>query len=278
MQRFLSGIFLFCFCCFITSCKKYKAADEAFLLKANSVSLSTLPGQGSGTNKITDLWLYKDGKFQGAYPIGNLMPVITNGKKTKINILAGIKNNGISNTRLPYVFYQYATLDTFVENQTILEKQLVFTYLPATTFTWTENFDGNGISLINSSVSQTTLVTISDPESLEGKYGLLALTGNSIVAQAESSTSYTLPTASSNVYLEFDYKCNQDFEIGLIGNLELKPALSITGRSEWNHIYIRLADVIGSGHIYSSYSVYFKMVKSIESPKLYLDNIKLLYL
>jgi hypothetical protein len=262
-----------------SSCKKCGQADDTFFIQSNSISVVTKTSEGSGSNKITDLWLYTNGKFQGAYPIGNLMPIITKGQKTKINIFAGIKNNGISDTRLSYIFYQFLTLDTFVEKGKIVNIPIVFKYNPNTKFDWIENFDGSGISLVNSSISQSTLITAPLSESFENNSIKMELTGDAKLAQAESSVAYQLPTANSNVYLEFDYKGTQDFEVGLIGNTnELKQALIVGGKENWNHIYVQLSSAVSAGNVSSSYKVYFKMVKTVDNPILYLDNIKLLHL
>ena len=266
---------------FLGSCKKHVPADKAFFLQSSSVGVttSTIINQGSGTHNITDFWLYTNGKFQGVYPVGSIMPIISKGERTKINLFGGIKNNGISNTRLSWVFYNFITIDTLVENGKIINRPINFTYNSNTIFDWLEDFEGSGISLINSAVSQTTLVPVLQPEALDNKSIKMQLTGSQTMGLAESSISYVLPTGSSNVYLEIDYKSNQEFEVGLIGSSDdLKPAIYVTPKDNWSHIYIQLSNAVSSGNVSSSYRVYFRMVKTADYPVLYLDNIKLMHL
>jgi hypothetical protein len=263
-----------------TSCKKYKPADTAFFIRASDVSVTTnKPTQGSGSNKITDLFLYIDGKFQGAYPVGNLMPVVTKNNSVRINLFAGIKNNGISKTRISWNFYDFLQLDTLVESGKSIDRSFRFSYNPNTKFEWIEDFDSStGVSILNSSNSSTSYSIASAADSFEGKSLELSLTQANTIAQVESSISYSLPIGSSNVYLELNYKCNQNFEVGLFGGPELKPALNINAQESWNKIYVQLSNAVSNSPVYSTYKVYFKMVKTTNNPnpKLFLDNIKLI--
>src|SRR5688572_29113594 len=99
----------------LSACKKFEPAEEAFFVRASSVTVKTTSKQGTGSHKITDFWLYVNGQFQGCYPVGNLMPIVSKGKPVTISVQAGIKNNGISETRMVWPFYQTLELDTLVE-------------------------------------------------------------------------------------------------------------------------------------------------------------------
>lgn len=270
----IASFFLF------TCCKKYKPADAAFFIRASDVSVTTnKPTQGSGSHKITDLFLYVDGKFQGAYPVGNLMPIVTKNNSVRISVFAGIKNNGISKTRVSWNFYDYLQLDTLVESGKSIDKPFRFAYNSNTKFEWIEDFDsGAGVSILNSSTSSASYSIASNENSFEGKSLELSLTQANTIAQVESSISYSLPVGSSNVYLELNYKCNQSFEVGLFGGPELKPALNVSAQDSWNKIYIQLSNAVSNSPVYNTYKVYFKMVKTTDNPnpKLFLDNIKLI--
>ena len=88
---------------FFYGCSKEKLkAPDAYFFKINTISVAvTTPSiQGTTSHKITDLWLYVNGNYKGAYPTGSLLPIATYGP-SKIQIYAGIKNNGISATRIP---------------------------------------------------------------------------------------------------------------------------------------------------------------------------------
>jgi hypothetical protein len=264
----------------LVSCKKYTSSEGAFFIKPASVSVSTTSVQGTGNHKITDLWLYVNGKFQGAYPTGNLMPVISKNEKVKINIIAGIKNNGISGTRLGWAFYDFITIDTLVENGKTIDRPLTFKYNDNAKFVWMENFDQQGFSLVKSSSNPTdTTWKFANPnDHLEGKCAEIGLTGNALVAQVESSTTFALPSGNNNVYLELNYKCNQGFEVGVLAGVIQKSTVFITPSENWNKIYIQLSDAINRSPNSSNHKIYFKMVKTDDNPnpKMFIDNIKLL--
>jgi hypothetical protein len=264
-----------------SSCNKQKPANEAFYITASNINVKTSADQGSGSHKITDLWLYVDGKFQGAYPIGNKMPIVSKGKAVKINLMAGVKNNGISDTRIPWPFYEILNYDTLVESGKSITRSFEFQYKPTTTFTWTENFDGIGTTLVKSSSSVKTITIAPAQESFEGRSGVLTLEGNDYFAQVETFKDYELPIGSPNVYLELNYKCNSEFNIGLIGNSgEQKPIMSLNKQDNWNKIYIQLSTAVSSAPVSVSYKLYFTLIKAendTETKRLFLDNIKLIY-
>lgn len=269
------------FILFLASCKKGRTADETFFIQPGQVKVIPAVKQGTGSHKITELWMYVNGKFQGAYPAGSLLPIISKGQPVKINILAGIRNNGISDTRIFWSFYNVFELDTFVEAGKTVPRDINFTYNPFTVFAWNEDFESNaGYTLRKSPVSSVSF-RIADPaESFESRSISLSLSGDSIIGQIESTSSFTLPTGSSNVYLELNYKGNEDFTVGLIGDNDLfKPALNVSAQANWNKIYIQLSSAVSEAPVSSKYKVAFRLLKRGDlNPKIFLDNIKLVHL
>jgi hypothetical protein len=268
---------------FAPSCQKYQPATPAFFIKPSYIAVAPTAGQGTASHHITDLWLYVNGQFQGAYPDDAILPIVNGGKTATINIFAGIKNNGISTTRVPWQFYQRLDLDTIAPAGTTINMPVIFKYSSATTFTWTENFDGNtGYTLRKTYYSDTTFTAAAPSDNFEGRSIEIGLNAPQSLAQVESSgTGFSLPAATSNVYLEINYKCNHVFSVGLIGDDEiLRPVLDINPKQEWNKIYIQLAQAVNSPAISSRYRVYFRMVRgeSENNLKMFLDNIKLVYL
>jgi hypothetical protein len=269
------------FLLFLASCKKDRAADETFFIKPGKISVSPGPKQGTGSHKITELWMYVNGKFQGAYPAGSLLPVISNGQPVKVNLLAGIKNNGISDTRIFWSFYDVLTLDTFVAGGKTIERDFNFSYNPYTVFAWNEDFEGNaGYTLKKSLISSVSFQIAPPAESFEGRSVALSLSGDSIIGQLESTASFSLPTGSSNVYLELNYKGNEVFTVGLLGDNDVfKSALNISPQVNWNKIYIQLSTAVSEPPVSTKYKVAFRLLKRTDANALiYLDNIKLVHL
>ena len=262
------------------SCKKNPETEATFFLKADPVKVNPTAAQGSNSHNITDIWLYVDGQFQGAYPIGKLMPVVTKNESVRIEALAGIKNNGIADTRIPWFLYQKLQYDTLISAGQHIIRPFTFNYNPNVTFSWIEDFEGNaGVTLIKSPISEVGYVLSSSENSFEGRSIEMELNSSQIIAQLESTKSYTLPAANSNVYLELNYKCSAKFEVGVFGSgTSEKAAIILNPKESWNKIYIQLAGVVNSEPKAASYKIYFRMLNDGGNPKVQLDNIKLLYL
>jgi hypothetical protein len=266
----------------LSSCKKNKAAEQAFFVRASDVTVVPSTKQGTASHKITDLWLYVNGKFQGAYPSGHLMPIVSKGEPVHLDIFAGIKNNGIASTRIFWQFYEIFTLDTLVESGKTIEFPFRFRYNPLTTFAWQESFEGGsaGFALQKSGESWVNYRMAPSEQSFEGRSIQLGLSGDSLVAMIETTNFITLPKGNSNVYLELNYKCNDQFEVGLIAeDGTKKSALVVKEQENWNKIYIQLSTALNSNPISDKHKVFFRLIKrDVASPTVYLDNIKLIYL
>jgi len=274
---------LFAYLFLLSSCKKYESADAAFFVTSNTISVSTTSKQGSASHKITDLFWYVNGKYQGTYPNGNIMPVVSNDKAVRINVFAGIKNNGISDTRLPYPFFDFLILDTLVETGKKIQKNFTFKYKEATVFAWMENFDSNngGISLERDKGYDGVMTSALPEECFENKSQKVYLVpGSPTKARVFSSENFSLPTGTGNLYLELNYKCNTPFTIGLVGTDGMDvPAITINRQDNWNKTYIQLSVAAGSINT-AKCKVYFEFFSATDNTttQIFLDNIKLLYL
>ncbi|WP_317896705.1 hypothetical protein [Aurantibacillus circumpalustris] len=265
----------------LNSCKKYKEADPSFFLKSKTISVTTNPLQGTSSNKITDLWVYTDGKFQGVYPVGNLIPISSKENGTKINVFAGIKNNGISDTRIFYPFFNFLTIDTFVAAGKTIERDFTFNYKNVTTFTWTENFDSGSAISVKKELDAVFEI-VSGAESFENKSLKVTLFPDSGIAGRlqSSSDGFFLPTGTGDVFLELNYKCNTPVTIGLTDDVQRMPAITLNPQEVWNKTYIQLSTIVTLLNT-SKNKVYFEFYQNPSGNAqsyLFLDNLKLLYI
>lgn len=271
---------LWCFF-LLTACKKRVEADTAFRLTASEVNVITTINQGSGAHRITDLWLYVNGQFQGAYPVGNAMPIVNNGASAKIDIFAGIRSNGIAARRNFWKLYAPISFDTLAETGSDISKALHFKYSEAVKFVWVEGFSSSsGYSVKKTPGSDTTFKIVTGADAFEDRSIEIGLTDNAKLAQIESSQTFTLPSANAEVYIEFNYKAYAEFSMGLIDDLNrMRPVISVSPISTWNKTYISLADAINQGES-SNFKVYFRMLKTSDTvnTKFFLDNLKIVYL
>lgn len=262
-------------------CKKRVEAETGFRLTASKVAVTPKVGQGSGSHRITDLWLYVNGQFQGAYPYDHAMPIISNGYNAHIDLYAGIRNDGLSSRRTYWKCYAPVSFDTLAPAGTDISRDINFKYSDAVTFAWVEGFNTTtGYSIKKTSGSDTTFKVITGDEAFEDRSIVVGLSGNAKLAQIESSQTFTLPSANAEVYIEFNYKCDAEFSVGLIDDANtMRSVILLSPISKWNKTYISLADAINRSES-SHFKVYFRMVKNDNTVNtaFFLDNLKIVYL
>ena len=266
----------------LASCNKtkLKAPEAAFIVINNPTVLTNPTIQGTNSHKITDIWYYVDDNFKGVFPIGSIMPVLGTGN-SKITLFAGIKNNGISATRLPYEFYQGHVINQYFESGKTYTFSPVFEYLTSAVFPTEgcEDYEGSGVKYF--SVGDSSTVVISDINKVFGGIGhsvFMSMSNSKPTSKIKTSTSMSLPVGGTPIYLELNYKCNQPFEVGVIaGTTEVRPALTVNSSPEWNKIYIQLSQAVSTQPTYNYYDIYIKATKQsdVPTPEIYIDNIKL---
>lgn len=263
-------------------------APAPFYLNVNAVSVNTLSGQGTADHKITDIWVYENGQYKGAYPIGRNIPITV--QPARLKLFAGIKNNGMSATRIIYPFYAPIEFDTNAEINSIIYKSLKFNYQSGINFRWVEDFENfggiGGVTIIKGTGSDTNVVildksTNSNADVFEGnKSMLIAVNANRPYAYLISANTYFL--SFYGTYLEMNYKCNQAFEIGIYNSQSIKSVITLNPTSTWNKIYIDLtpylSSLFGSTSTSNSIGIYFKVTKAtdISQGEILIDNIKLI--
>ena len=116
-------------------------------------------------------------------------------------------------------------------------------------------------------------------ESFEGKSMLLELPDGTLQGEVVSNIAYPMPTGSPNVYLEINYKSTAPFTVGIFSGADKKEAIVVNPQQNWGKIYIQLAGVVNTSPVTSTDRVFFRMINNSDypNPKLYLDNIKLIY-
>jgi hypothetical protein len=279
MHRYLLYSFilfglLFCFSC---NKDKFKAPESSFLV-INPVKLKTIAGQGENSHNITDIWYYVNGKFKGVFPVGNVMPIVASGN-TEITLFAGIKNNGISATRLPYSLFSSITINKDIEAGKTYTLSPEFQYNSSAFFYYADDFESTGSSFMAG--GDSLYVITSDPSKTYGGIGksvYMAMNDAKPTANMIQSTPYFLPGGGAIVYLELNYKCNQPFDVGVLGSGSVeRTAVTVNESDEWNKIYIQLTNVVSTQPVYPNYQVFIRATKSVDNPQIYIDNVKLIY-
>ena len=243
--------------------------------------------QGSASHKILDAWIYIDDQFVGAFEMPCTVPVLFEGPHT-LKVLPGVMENGISETRLPYPFYdRYVQSVDLVAGQ-ILDTDPVTVYSQSADLDWIEDYEGlaHGFCTNSGLGDPDTVMKIfiaPDPAvfELNGSGGVVLGSG---VYFGETCNKYVLPKGGAAVFLELNYNCNTDFNVGLrgySGSSLQSQGIALTLRptsGEWKKVYVNLTQEVGGATTSGTFSVFFSFVKApaLSESFVYLDNIKLI--
>jgi len=255
-----------------------------------SYTVSSIDTTISQSVAIENVWVYANNLLLGVYILPAKVPVLLDGN-VEIQLRPGIKQNGISNTRVYYPFYKsHIENINLVRGSTHIIKPTT-SYFDYTKIKYRENFETSIFKLEKTSISNVEIKRTNDPnEVFEGNYsGKIYLTANDTLAELTSTTEYALPTAGVAVYLELNYKNNTAFEFGIIANqsggnvtqtvYSFNPSYDLSGSLVWKKIYIDMSTNVSSLSAATSYKIYFyaQRSKSDNDAIIYLDNIKVVH-
>jgi len=239
------------------------------------ISLTTnYLAEGSASEKIVDAWVYLDNNPVGVFELPARFPIIE-GSGT-LQVVPGILERGISNTREPYPFYQGFSIDYTYDPATDDTVYPSIMYRDNTNFPLKEDFEsGNEFSGMT--------VTSATSEVYEGdKSGVVRLDQSNDTLLA-FSTGYQLPGGGTRVYLELDYRNDIPFNILLQGNrvqgnAALEYLITVNAQAEWNKMYVDITS-LASGLSADNYQVVFatSLPDTLAEANLYWDNIKIVH-
>ena len=239
---------------------------------------------------IEDAWVIADGQFIGVYQLPATIPILQSGRK-QLSIRAGIRNNGISNTRTAYPFYDTISLERNLKRKEVDTLGILTTnYIPGdkATFEWTERFEDTGDIALrnNTNASVPFQVTGDEDEVLSGDFSLKADFENEagfFEVRIPERKAVRLGQGNRNIFLEVSFKTNTRFQVGIIatapnGNVTRRPKLVLNEtQGRWNKVYINLRRNVQRFPDDHRFQVFFGKRKDQPGPAtLYLDNLKLI--
>ena len=256
-------------------------------VKVEQVSLSTTYIiEGSNSHAIKDCWLYIDDQLIGIFEPPFSVPVLYEGP-SKLEIYPGIKNNGISNSRVRYPFFTSYLNDTsFVPEpgeEYMIEPS--FEYISGLEFEWKEDFEDLSLTMTNAPSFDADLILTRSSEAFEGNgYGLVELGPNAGAFKALNSDALDLPQLGADIYLELNYKCDSEFEIGFRANrldrsVFEQSMIVVNPTTEWKKLYVEFGEEISEEINVRDFEIFMLafIPEGMTSSKLYFDNIKLIY-
>ncbi|MBI4947809.1 MAG: hypothetical protein HY840_15570 [Bacteroidetes bacterium] len=272
---------VWCFFLFFSSC--HKEAPIPAYIHIDKFSFSTnYSTEGSNSEKIIDAWIDVDGQPIGAFEMPCTVPVLFTGQHT-VTVWPGIKENGISTTRIQYPFYNTYTQTVTLTPGSISTINPVTTYTSFSVFSFIDDFEGGATGFCDTALTDISMQIVSSPNiEMEGQCGGVVLTGNKSQYYGVTCTKFILPNTDP-VFLEINYNCNAEFSVGIAAydglNNYLGQAIALNLRPTmdgWNKAYVKLNDAVASVGS-AQYAIFFSMQKNNDPSYLYLDNVKLIH-
>ncbi len=269
----------------LASCDKFKG-DQTIpaYIHIDAITLTTSESQGTASHKITDVWAYAGNDLIGAFQLPATFPVLKQGMQD-LRLYAGVKMNGIASTRVAYPFFEpySVTVDLIADSVITFSPQVK--YYNGIRFVWMENFEAGGSSFEKTAQSDTSIVVSSEAGSVfEGLYsGKINLSDSAMLFEAATMNTYTLPTNGAYVFLEMNYRNNNRFTVGLIGESNTQviqqPCMVLNHSENWNKIYINLTPVLQEMTSSSRFKVFLGALKEdgVVDPYILVDNFKVLH-
>ena len=272
--------------CSYVSCELINPEEQIpSFIRIDSISLATGSSEGKPVENFTDAWVYDNEQLLGVYELPAIVPVLRQGD-ANIRIRAGIKLNGAVGTRIPYLFSEdyVKTIELFPDSQ--LHVNPTVTFKEGVTFDWLENFDNSATTTLSkTSQSQAEVERITGAESYDDASLKLALDADQIIFECKmTGNGIDIPGGGTPSMLEFTYKCNNSFVVGLFskdpGGTIQTSIISLKPSEDWNHIYVNLTDVVSSNPNYIAQNPFFGFIRDegVEGEAfVIIDNIRMMH-
>lgn len=251
---------------------------------------------GGASQKITEVWLYVNGDFLGAYTLPATIPILAEGP-TDLYLYPGIKENGIAETPGIYdLLTNYRTTVNLTAAKTT-EIKPVIDYKSQSEITWAfkkeqTTFDQNGIILEDRDSDPATSFQVTSDGAFGGSGKSVKCyvdTAHAIIAFATTQLVSLPNTTDRQVWLELNYKNDMPFYLSLVGvttgySEAFTPVYQFNNSSDWNKIYIKLNDAIQQAPN-DQYRLFFQVSIPRDANgkptqltgTVYLDNIRLIH-
>ena len=260
-------------------------------LVIDDISLSTNEvTEGSNSDGITDAWVYMDDQALGIFELPARIPILAEGEHSFI-IYAGVKDNGISATRVRYPFYtRYEASLNLVKGQELEINPTVY-YKSNVQFELLEDFEDVGIEFYSAPESDTAMFSIDDtnyPDIVKygSRCGAVFINETDSLFKAFTNTNLKLPQGE-DAYAEIDFMNTNSMIVSLIaqnsgGSQEQPPIVLFNPQNEsemvWKKIYVNLKENVSFEVNATSFELLLTSILDEENSTgiIYLDNIKVL--
>lgn len=245
--------------------------------------------QGTASTNITDLWVYSATDVIGVFPLPAIVPVLPqDANGSPVTLLAGIRENGISNSRAPYPFY--TTVDQEVlglpGSRDTLHPE--FYLVEDVRLIRVEDFENSNV--FGNLGGGAGLVRLDALDAVfEGEYaGRMEVNADAPLCRVRTVEQEFELNSGVPAFLELDYRCDQSFALGLYGYrdgteskhlaLVVNPTEEVVGEVNWNKLYVDLSQSITAQGVADHFEVYVECILEAgrESGSVGLDNLRIL--
>lgn len=270
---------------FLLACNEdeIEATVPAYLKIDNiSVDVQNSSNQGSASSKIVDAWVFVNDQLIGAFELPAIIPILHTGN-VNVKVRGGIYNNGLSNQREIYPFYEFYNLDTVLVPEVVYEPNIEVEYKQEAVFNDAfdiEDFE-TGISFINNPNNDTNIVRVTEADKVfEGNAsGGIFLEPGTRFAEIYTPNFSNVPRNGTAVYMELNYRSTHNFAISLYVNNQSQQfsVVNFRASTEWNKVYVEFSDAFSNLFSANNFSIAIGIAKPLnDNSELLLDNIKLI--
>ena len=269
----------------ISSCDLINPEEQIpSFLCIDTIAINPISQQGTDDHNIVDAWVFENEQLIGVYELPAVVPILKTGE-SNIRIRPGVKINGLSASRWRFEFLEdyVGTVELFEDSVVCVNPTLPFK--SNVVIPWVEDFESSSLmSLTSTNLSEQNVLVITGEEAYEGRTALLRLPAGETIFECKSAEYFPLPDAGASVILEFTYKCNHPFQVGLFssnstGSVQT-PILLLNESEEWNHVYVGLTQITSAIFTATGHSPYFGFIRDGSTDgdiNVYIDNIRLLH-
>jgi hypothetical protein len=291
-----SGLLLFVVSMFFSGCDKFEGNQEipSYIRIDSLVFTTDFTSQGTAAHKMVDAWVYVNDQLIGGFELPAEFPVLQEGD-CRLEIRAGIKLNGISDTRAPYpCIAPYKISSILLEPANSISLTPTFEYFSNTEFVWREELEDASLALREGNKSDTGIYR-TQPENFPGAYldeysqysGIAYLDDERSVLELETDNGDGegfVFDRGDFVFLEAQFKTTVPILVGMyirrtsVGGVEDRPFIVLNTSDDWNKIYINFTPIVNEVADAVNFKIYFLATKQEGEAdhEIMFDNLKLI--
>ena len=263
------------------------------VLEVSSYTLTTTPEQGTNSHRVEEVWVYGAADVLGVYPLPATI-ALPQGQPQTVTLVPGIRANGVAATRRPYRYYDVNTVSLDGDPTTVESVDFGGGYVDHSGLTTkvilAEDFESANRFLAGSNSNAEVIRQTEPSQVFEGAAsGHIKLDStHTQLSAATNEQFYDLPR-DREVYLEFNYKCDVGFLVGLdvLGGsqagrlpiLGLNPTCDEEGVCAWKKMYLDLYPALSTMQDASAFEIALNASIPADGSEgnIWLDNFKFVH-